>query len=56
VTESLDLVLGEKFGVHLSICSYSLILPIGFAALLEFDREGLEHLRDVLAIAFATSV
>ena len=54
--ESLDLVLGEKFGVPVPICSSSLIPPIAFVALLEFEREGFEHLCGVLAIAFGASV
>ena len=37
-------------------CSSSLIPPIAFVALLEFEREGLEHLCGVLAIAFGASV
>ena len=40
----------------LLICSSSLILPIAFVALLEFEREVLEHLCGVLAIAFGASV
>ena len=54
--ESLDLDLGEKFGVPLPICSSSLIPPIAFVALLEFEREGLEQLSGILAIAFGASV
>ena len=38
------------------LCSSSLIPPIAFVALLEFKREGLEHLCGVLAIAFGASV
>ena len=54
--ESLDLVLGEIFGVHPSFCSSSLIPPIAFVALLEFGSEGLGHLSGVLAIALGASI
>ena len=54
--ESLDLVLGKKFGVPLPICSSSLIPPIALVALLEFESEGFGHLCGVLAIAFGASV
>ena len=37
------------------LCSSSLIPPIAFVALLEFEREGLEHLCGVLVIAFGAS-
>jgi hypothetical protein len=55
VRESLDLDLGDKFGVHLLLffLSYS---PIALVNLLEFEREGLEHLCGVLTIAFCESV
>jgi hypothetical protein len=55
VRESLDLDLGEKFGVPL-LCSSSLIPPIALVALLEFESEGLDHLCGVLAIAFGASI
>jgi hypothetical protein len=45
----------EQFGVSPPICSSFIISPIGFVALLEFERERLEHLCGVLAIAFGAS-
>ena len=38
------------------LCSSSLIPPISFVALLEFESDGFEHLSGVLAIAFGASV
>jgi hypothetical protein len=47
--------LEEKFGVPLLIFCSSLIPPIDFLALLEFERERFEHLCVVLDIAFGAS-
>jgi hypothetical protein len=52
VRKSLDLDLGEKFCVPLIILFFLSYSPIAFVALLEFDREGFDHLCGVLAIAF----
>jgi hypothetical protein len=48
--------LKKKLVFLLPICSSSLINPIAFVALLEFEREELEHLSGGLAIAFGASV
>ena len=50
---SLDLDLGVLCEF---LCSSSLIPPIAFVALVEFESEGFEHLSGVLAIAFGASV